>query len=560
MFNNYESLAYTKDLLTGKIEKETKIKRDKGIKGNVTLSLFDAKTGEKTKESYTENLIPDLFFKDVFLTQFLNGVMGVGDNRYGKSYSWFNYLYLTDSDKPENPNEQRVTGNVIGYAHRNTPYSGDLTLCGTINLAETKFEVSGNKIRCNFVFDFPTHAANGITESIYFCEANPDNKDYFYVGAPIYARETADNDCYIYYATNPRRYYGMCYGFQNTSLVRFTSPTKGFFLMDAKSTTFTQSPYLQFPENLKGHWLHMPFDVNVNDCMLWDQAVRLLNSDGDPLVPISADPVKKYDGLTYAGPYKSPEGEEMIIGHYLYSKNESGVYNYYLRIYKWSKVGVFQNFTDVNLTQSLKDEYNSAFTYSEINGDSIFTDGKITVVGYNARLDSTTKENIYTSKLVQFNVDGSVARVLEIKPKIGNCTWFGAKGMDSGNIERRCYANSIRLNNSKLYISYYGVQGGTTFWQCITQGGNLIEPYRKFFSCNDGNYVPCNILGTDRYVVKYGDARSNYYRFMIMNALTSRPIGTHTRLSQPVEKTEANTMKVQYMFEIDLPVYGEDYY
>ena len=47
---------------------------------------------------------------------------------------------------------------------------------------------------------------------------------------------------------------------------------------------------------------------------------------------------------------------------------------------------------------------------------------------------------------------------------------------------------------------------------------------------------------------------------MLSNALTSRPVGTHTCLSQPVEKTDANTMKVQYMFEIDMPIYGEDYY
>ena len=42
--------------------------------------------------------------------------MGAGNTRRCENYTWFNYLYLTDSDKPENINEQRVIGNIIGFA------------------------------------------------------------------------------------------------------------------------------------------------------------------------------------------------------------------------------------------------------------------------------------------------------------------------------------------------------------------------------------------------------------------------------------------------------------
>ncbi|MEG1710050.1 MAG: hypothetical protein RR285_15260, partial [Acinetobacter sp.] len=383
--------------------------------------------------------------------------------------------------------------------------------------------VSGNKIKLNFVFDFPTHAANGITESIYFCESEPTYKDYFYMGAPIYARESGDNDSYIYNTTNPRRYYGVYYGFNYSSLIQFTSPTKGFFLLDGKNTNFTQSPYLQFPENLKGHWILMPFDADVNDCMLWEQAVRLLNADGNPLVPISGDAVKQYDGLQYASPYKAADGTEMIIGYCLYSKYQNNINNYYLRIYKWSKVGVLQSYVDVNLTQTFQDEYNTPFNRSSINGDSIFTEGKITVVGYNERMDTVSNERKYTSRLVKLNIDGTVAQNLEIKPKIGNSTWFATKSMDSVNIDRRCYVNGVSVSKSKVYLSYYGTQGGTSFRQCITQAGNLIDPYRQDFNIYESNYTMQNILGTDRYVASYISASSNYVRFMIVNALTSRP-------------------------------------
>ena len=67
-------------------------------------------------------------------------------------------------------------------------------------------------------------------------------------------------------------------------------------------------------------------------------------------------------------------------------------------------------------------------------------------------------------------------------------------------------------------------------------------------------------MNTDRWLARYSQQSSNYVYLMIYNALTSRPVGAHTKLAQPVEKTEANTMKVQYMFEVDLLVYGEDYF
>jgi hypothetical protein len=189
MFNEgqaYESISYNKDLLTGNITEGRKQKTSRGIKGKVLLELYSAETKEKIKEAYTENLIPELYFRDTFLTHFVQGIMGAGNQRGSYNYKWFEYIYLTDNDKPENSNEQRVMGNIIGFAHRNTAYSGSDDRTGTINRAESKFEVTDSKIKMNFVFDFPTHAANGKIESIYWAESDPDNRDYFYIGATIF--------------------------------------------------------------------------------------------------------------------------------------------------------------------------------------------------------------------------------------------------------------------------------------------------------------------------------------------------------------------------------------
>lgn len=556
--DNYESISYNKNLLTGEEIQEKKIKKDTGVKGKVTVSLFDAKTGEKIQEAYTENLIPELFFRDAFISAFAGGIMGVGQTRTSNAYNWFNYLYLTDSDRPESAGEQRVMGNVIGYAHRNNAYSGSDPLQGSVNKAETKFEVTDSKLRLNFVFDFPTNACNGTIESVYFCEAVPDDKDCVYSAAQITGRENGDNDYSIFNTTNPRRFYAAYIAFTYARCVNFISPTKGYMVLDATNTTITQSTYLQFPDSLKGHIVYIPFDVNTNDILLWDQAVKLLNAAGNPLVAVPTDPVKKFDGLEFACPYTTDD--TVIIGYVQYYNSP----NYYMRIYKWTKVGVLLTQTDICFSTDYKDEYNTNINKVYIGGNVIYLDGTIDILGYYTRTDAATNETIYTSKWLRLNSAGQLLSTLNIKPKLGNSTWFATKGMDSGNIERRARIYDFRRGKTKVYLNYTGVQGGSSFWQCISPDGNLVEPLRKAFGYKSGYGSYCyihNILGTDRWLERYNYYYSgNSMGFWLNNLLTSRPIGTHTRLTQTVEKTEANTMKVQYMFEIDLLTFGEDYY
>jgi hypothetical protein len=557
----YESISYNKDLLTGKISESKKSKKQKGIKGKVLLELFDSKTNKKVKEAYTENLIPDLYFKDVFLSQFVQGIMGSGGNRQGNNYSWFEYLYLTDSDKPENVNEHRVMGNVIGFAHRNTTYSGNDTRRGTINRAESKFEVTDSKIKMNFVFDFPTHAANGKIESIYWAESDPDNKDYFYPGAAIYGRETSDSDYYIYPNSNPKRYWGIYTLFYYARTIKFTSPTKGWILADSRDTGLTQSSYIQFPDSLKGHWLMIPFDISTNDVVLWDKVVKLLNSEGNALNIDSSHAVKKYDGLSHVCPYVQADGELIFIGYYLYNISSDN----YMRIYKWTKVGVLLSYVDINMSQTFKDTaYNVPFNYRVVSSDGIYLDGCIDIVGYTSRTDTQFNETVYTNRYIRVDAAGTKVQDLNIKPKIGNSTWFGKKGMDSGNIERRCYISSFNRSANRIYLYFNGTQGGTSFYQVIATQGNLLEAYKMYFSFpNNYNYYNAhNILGTDRWISRYlyTYSSSSYVQLCIQTLLTSKPIGAHTKLTQPVEKTEANTMKVQYMFEVDLVNYGEDVY
>ncbi|MBU5439887.1 hypothetical protein KQI42_17895 [Tissierella sp. MSJ-40] len=553
--NLRECISYNKNFINDSIITSKKYKENQGIRGKVFLELFDAKTKKKVEEAYTENLIPDLYFKDTFLRHFVQGIMGAGDSRDCDNYKWFNYIYLTDSDKPENINDQRIMGNIIGFANRDEPYSGNDPIRGTINRNETKFEVTDNKIKINFVFDFPTHAANGRIESIYWAESTPDNIDYFYRGPAIYGRENSDSRYSIPSDLNPRRYYAVNRLFGNAKTIKFTSPTKGWLLVDGKSTSITQSSYLQFPENLKGYWLMIPFDINTNDIAIWSEVVRLLNNDGSALEIDNSNPIKKYDGLSNISPYIEEDGELVFIGYYTYTVSSNNM----MRIYKWSKVGVLLSSVDINISQDFKDTaYNVSFTYRAVSSLGMFIDGCIDIVGTTVRMDDQFNEKVYTSRWLRVDSQGNKVQDMNIKPKIGNSTWFETRGMDSGNIERRCYIESISRSANRIYLYYTSTQGGTSFYQVINKQGNLLEPYRKNFSINSSYYAYYNILGTDRWISRYYGGNSN--SLLIQALLTSKPIGAHTKLAQPVEKTEANTMKIQYMFEIDLINYGENYY
>ena len=230
-----------------------------------------------------------------------------------------------------------------------------------------------------------------------------------------------------------------------------------------------------------------------------------------------------------------------------------------MRIYKWSRVGVLLSSIDINISQDFKDiAYNIPFTYRLIDSDGIYLDGCIDIIGHTVRTDTQFNESVYTSRWIRVDSQGNKVQDMNVKPKIGNSTWFGSRGMDSGNIERRCYVYNIYRSANRIYLYYTSVQGGTSFYQVINRQGNLLEPYRRYFSINGSYYKEYNILGTDRWISRYYGSDNS--QLWIQALLTSKPIGAHTKLAQPVEKTVANTMKIQYMFEIDLINYGEDYY
>ncbi len=330
----------------------------------------------------------------------------------------------------------------------------------------------------------------------------------------------------------------------------YTDYNKGYVCFDGSYSSAINSTYFAFPEHLKGYQLIVPFNYNIRGFADWDNAIKLLNDSGEPIA--SSDISGVFPILNEAGEI------DYIIGWDINWDNGTS-----LKIYKWSNVGVLQEFHEINnIAATFKDEYNSNFIVQNVSVEPIYWGGKIELYGYHRRTDEVTGEYIYSNKVIRLNLDCTKDSEMNLKPKIGSSLWFSTKGMDSGNIERRCYLRSLAARTkNRIYLFYEGINGGSDFYQVITPEGNLLKPYKELWGSDNSDYGVCNIIGTDKWIMYYRDYYSgSSYTFAVYQTATSKPCGAHTKLAKPVEKTDANTMKIQYMFEIDLVDCANDLY
>lgn len=79
----------------------------------------------------------------------------------------FQNIVLTSYSGDESADTPYYKGELIGYTDKGSSYSGSDILKGTINTAETKLGTEGDGV-LHFVFDFPTHVANGSFQSIWW--------------------------------------------------------------------------------------------------------------------------------------------------------------------------------------------------------------------------------------------------------------------------------------------------------------------------------------------------------------------------------------------------------
>ena len=159
-----ETISYKKNFITGEEEQSIKMKPDDTrIRGITTIQLFE---GDKLVEEFKdENIITDYPKKLAYMDYFRYKLTGQTKTLQVP----FNVLALSDDDREESADIFTFRGEVIGWANKVGVYSGSSTLQGSRNEAETTFSYDGEgRYVAHFVFDFPTHCANGTFKSLYW--------------------------------------------------------------------------------------------------------------------------------------------------------------------------------------------------------------------------------------------------------------------------------------------------------------------------------------------------------------------------------------------------------
>lgn len=164
-----ESISYDTDFITGVIKKAIKKKPlNSPMINTTTVQLFDAKTGKKIREIKSENIILNATAKFAYMDYFYNRIKGsISSTAYIAPWQ---VLVLTDSNSSEDATLTYLKGNIIAWADKATPYSGTDGSRGSVNLSETSLDAAGNG-DLHFVFDFPTNAANGTFQTVWWAGA-----------------------------------------------------------------------------------------------------------------------------------------------------------------------------------------------------------------------------------------------------------------------------------------------------------------------------------------------------------------------------------------------------
>lgn len=151
------------------------INANTSIKGKVNVQLLE--NGKIINEVKKDNLVFDWMNKNKVVEDLIinmsfkdgsNPIYFCGLNTKNQ----LKYLALTNDDSEVVQGENYLNGNIVGYAGRSETYSGDDTLKGTYNSAESySYITEEGQEAWHLVYDFPTHSANGTINSIGFCQS-----------------------------------------------------------------------------------------------------------------------------------------------------------------------------------------------------------------------------------------------------------------------------------------------------------------------------------------------------------------------------------------------------
>ncbi len=476
------------------------------LSGKYKIQLFDKDTNELIEEVEKHNVISKIPFSTAFYNHIYRGFL-FNDNNYGCDFSnttngYTNFLMLTnDPEAQENDDKNPVVlGETIGYAQYDDTNSVKDTKRGIFNKNETTkvfgFYTNGAKaknVTKHIVWDFGTDKANGTFDNIYLLPTQGCSNPDYYRGQRTFFDSIiiSNNEDYS---------------------IKSNESHQGDSGPISHSEKYLYMQCLYYKNETKQHW----DKIAQIDLETWERKYITLNVPSTeatkPAYIIYAcgmfwriDREWKTTRYNLSGEYK----DTINLSKYF----ESGTY-YYLRL--------DGGFIGCN-SSSLDYTYFDYFT-----GDDEYL-----YIAYRREDTDKNSKKYYENHIVLIDKNGSkVSEVL-----------FGK--YDS--LPTSCVKlNLAYINNEKYLIAnnhtdespqVFKVNNGTL----IRKSSNILKAVSDlkmpFFYSKDGFL----------FVVGFGDVNWPYSIYVY----TLIPWGSHCKLSSPVTKTSANTMKIQYDVTVD---------
>ena len=167
-----EVISYDKDFITGKVIEKKKHKPNMPMRNSALIELFDAKTGEKQREIYSENIIEnDLLYRAMFRHFVIHQGLA-GTDRSVSGYIFERILLLRDigdgSEKLEDlmfRGHSTGSSDVVGWVDvKDTAFPGTNSKRGRYDASDANSRIvtdfANGKVTQSIVYEFTIYAAN----------------------------------------------------------------------------------------------------------------------------------------------------------------------------------------------------------------------------------------------------------------------------------------------------------------------------------------------------------------------------------------------------------------
>lgn len=530
--NLREVICYNENFITGERAEMKKLKPSKGIKTKISVLLHDAISGQLVEKAVTENVLGNFIAKMAFNEYFFDDLQQpVSDStarwvhqfkNTGGTYP-FRRIFLTDYTGAESENHDRIKGELIGFARREADYSGTATDRGTINRLESNITFNGTQITVHIVFDFPTHAANGTFQSIWWGGDTSQMGSYVLEYSADYDESSINvNDKYYNFRNLVKNFYG---NLTNANFSRYIGK-------------FRFHVCARYNADGSGTWTVYKLDEKYMEQLA--TPVKLKWSDGTDYKDSNLSQCIAYDDYVIGFYYNSSSSNQTFNGHVYLA--------YTMYKFVWNTAdGTLVSLTALNRS-ALQDAGNRDLIWSTNNGRIQIIDQDIYIWGY---YNLTTEYKQYQIKM-NTGFTG-ITQSLLITPVIPNNLQFykdnpadtGKKNYISKVDVMKDYIQLQWTNDNSSSGNYYELYDRTYnhLNYLLNQYDYNCYNYDIIYSSSPTNYSYNSFPNTNKVY-----ANNNGYMYALLKY--QRP-QAHTLLAAPVTKTPTNTMKIQYDFIID---------